>query len=215
MFKERLAVSLNKLGLTANGATFIGLVLAYASGLLIYMGAFFLAGAALLLSGAMDLMDGAIARASGTVSKGGGILDSSLDRYGDFFVFGGLLFYFANTARPLYVLLSASALMGAYEISYVRARAECALDGCRVGYWERGERLVYTALALLIGNPAVMLWVLGVGTHVTALSRLRHALRKAAGRDGPSGRVWRRTGAGYLAATAALVAALFLFRVSP
>ncbi len=120
-------------------------------------------------------MDGAVARVSGTAGGFGGILDSSLDRYGDGVVLSGILFYCAMNQKWLYAILAVSALLGSFEISYVRARSECALPQCRVGFWERGERIVYLALGLLFNNLALVLWVLGIATHWTVFQRLYHS----------------------------------------
>jgi CDP-diacylglycerol--glycerol-3-phosphate 3-phosphatidyltransferase len=136
----------------------------------------FEAGCLLLFSGLLDLLDGAVARVSGAASNPfGGILDSSLDRYGDAFVFIGLIFYLFERAAVGYAALAMSALAGSFLISYVRARSESAGRPCRVGYWERGERLVYLSLGLVLANLAAVLWVLGTLTHLTVLYRLNCA----------------------------------------
>ncbi len=170
-----LAKILIKFGISANFLTAAGLVAAGLSGIFAYQGHFFLAGAVLLFSGALDMLDGAVAREAGTAKAFGGILDSTLDRYGDGFVLGGILFYCLGHLRILYAILSFSALLGSFAISYIRARAECEIETCRVGFWERGERLVLIALALLLHNLAPALWILGVGAHWTAFQRLYFA----------------------------------------
>lgn len=175
--KRNIASALYEIGLSANAATALGLLFAGLSGLLIYQGYFFWASAALLISGGLDLLDGAIARVSKKASAFGGILDSSLDRYGDGFVLGGALFFCAAHGKTLYAGLAMSAMLGSFLISYVRARAECAIEKCKVGFWERGERTVFLALGLLFNNLAVVLWVLGVATHLTAAFRLAYASR--------------------------------------
>ena len=170
--KNQIAKFLHKLGISANFLTLLGLALAALSGWLIFQGEFFWASAALLSSGVVDMLDGAVARVSGKADAFGGILDSTLDRYGDAFVWIGFLFYFFQTVRVDLAMLSASAWTGSFLISYVRARAECEIDSCRVGFWERGERLGVLILALALNNLPVALWILGVGTHWTALQRL-------------------------------------------
>ena len=168
----KIARLLVRLGASANFLTIAGLFLALASGCLIFQGSFFVAGSILLLSGFFDMLDGAVARVSGTQSKFGGVLDSSLDRYGDGFVFGGIVLFYVNLHRLQYVALAISALLGSFSISYVRARAECEVDDCRVGFWERGERIVFIALALFFHNLEAALCILGVGAHWTVLQRL-------------------------------------------
>ena len=179
--KSSIASFLYKAGLSANAATGVGLFLAAAAGWLAYRGEFFWAGGFLLLSGLFDLLDGAIARASGKTGPFGGILDSCLDRYGDFFVLAGIVLFCSARRYDTQMLLALSALMGSFEISYVRARAECAVARCKVGFWERGERIVYLSMGLLLNNLPLVLLVLGIGTHLTALVRMGEARRQAAG----------------------------------
>ena len=173
--KNYIAALLCNLGVSANTLTMAGLLLALATAFLIYSGSFFWAGVVLLLSGAFDLLDGAVARLSKKPGAFGGILDSSMDRYGDAFVFAGILFFYFGMGDLLYAILTLSALVGSFLISYVRARAECEIENCRVGFWERGERLVYLSLGLFFNNLEVVLWILGIGTHLTAILRLTYA----------------------------------------
>lgn len=180
-FKNKIASYLYQLGISADFLTYTGLACALISGTLAYEGRFFWAGGALLLAGFMDLMDGAVARQSKVVSPFGGILDSSLDRYGDGFILLGVLFYCVEYHYIGYAALAASALVGSFLVSYVRARAECTVPKCKVGFWERGERLVWIALGLLTNNLPLVLWVLGIGVHLTVLHRLASARRISAG----------------------------------
>jgi phosphatidylglycerophosphate synthase len=173
--KERIAAIFYKLGFSADALTLLGLAAALISGILSFYGKFFWAGGFLLLSGGLDLMDGAVARLSGKTGVFGGILDSSLDRYGDAFALGGLVLFYARIGNVLFAGLALSALVASFGVSYVRARAECATASCRVGFWERGERLVYLSFGLLTGNLAIALWVLGTAVHLTVLYRLAYA----------------------------------------
>ncbi len=186
--KVYLAAGLCNLGISANFLTYSGLGLALLSGILIYTGSFFWAGGVLLLSGLCDLLDGSVARLSKQSDGFGGILDSSLDRYGDAFVLAGVLFFYFDVGDVLYAILASSALVGSFLISYVRARAECEIENCRVGFWERGERIVYLSLGLLFNNLEVVLWILAIGTHLTAILRLTYANsqgKESSGRQSP------------------------------
>lgn len=191
--KSRLAAVLHKVGFTANSLTLLGLALAGLSGWLVYQGRFVEAAAALLGSGLLDLMDGAVARQSGKADRFGGILDSTLDRYGDAFVLGGILFFCARTGREGYAFLAFMALAGSFAISYVRARAECELDACRVGFWERGERIGLLVIALACQNLGTGLWILAVSSQVTALQRLWESRRQVRAGAPPRGPLDRRT----------------------
>ncbi len=180
--KSATASFLHKAGVSADFLTYTGLFCALVSGVFAYFGHLFWAGGWLLLSGLLDLLDGAVAREAGKADPFGGILDSSLDRYGDAFIFGGLMFFLARSGDVLYAGLTFSALIGSFLISYVRARAECEIDSCRIGFWERGERIVYLALGLVFDNLPVVLWVLAFATHFTALRRLHYASRASTDR---------------------------------
>lgn len=177
--KNSIASLFVKAGISANCLTYLGLICAFGSGLMIYQGQFFLGGGVLLLSGFFDLMDGAVARQSKKATVFGGILDSSLDRYGDGFVLIGVILFYARQSNTLYALLAASAVLGSFLISYVRARAECAVTKCKVGFWERGERIVYLATGLILNNLGLVLSVLAVFTHWTFFSRLYFSKKEA------------------------------------
>lgn len=186
--KTSLAQVFHRFGISADFMTYCGLLLALFSGLAAAQGRFFWAGAFLLASGGLDMLDGAIARISGTVSAFGGILDSTLDRYGDAFVFFGILYYCGAAGRWLHAGLAMSALVGSFSISYVRARAECEIDDCRVGFWERGERIVFLSIGFLLNNVPAVLWVLGTLTHATVAYRLAYAKNPGAWKSAREGK---------------------------
>jgi phosphatidylglycerophosphate synthase len=175
--KTKVATILADMGVSANFVTYLGLATALVAGAYIFTGQFFIAGHLILLSGVLDILDGAIARLNKDLHYFGGILDSSLDRYGDGFLLGGVILYFALDDNVLYSLLGLSALLAGFNVSYVRARAECEIESCRVGFWERGERVVYLALALILilDNLSGGLWVLATVPHLTAIYRLCYA----------------------------------------
>ncbi len=181
--KNKIAGFLHRCGVSANFVTVLGLGSALASAFFVYEDRFFLAGVLLIVSGVLDLLDGAVARAAGIKNKFGGVLDSALDRYGDGVVLGAMLIYFAESGDALYSSLALSALLGSFSISYVRARAECEISSCRIGFWERGERLTYLALGLFLGNVQIPLWALGIFTHFTVLQRLFLSRRLLTAKD--------------------------------
>lgn len=172
-FKKAVADILIRCHVSANVLTLLGLGFAFFSAAFIYVGGFVWAGAWLLFSGLLDLLDGAVARQSGKASPFGGILDSALDRYGDGFIFGAAIFYFLQRDQFFLAIAALLSLIGAFSVSYIRARAECEVDSCRVGFWERGERLVYMALGLLLNNISVAVIILCVGVQWSAYQRLR------------------------------------------
>lgn len=126
----------------------------------------------LVAAGAFDLLDGRIARAGKGPTAFGALLDSSLDRYGDAAFLGGTAAYFLREGEPGFVYWSLSALVGSFAVSYVRARSEGLSQSCRVGFWERGERLTLLGIGLFASNLKLSVVCLGIFTHVTVLDRL-------------------------------------------
>lgn len=165
-------------GLTPNMLTVIGVALNAAVALIIAAGHDRIGGVLLLVASAFDMLDGAVARASGQTSRFGGFLDSTLDRYSESLVFGGVLVYLLDTddAKTGAILAFAS-MAGALLISYARARAEAAGYTASVGLLARPERVILLALFLAIGRPMIALWILAVATHLTALTRIVHVWR--------------------------------------
>lgn len=170
------------LGLSANMLTVIGVVLNALVAVVIGFDHPRIGGSLLLVASAFDILDGAVARATGSTSKFGGFLDSTLDRYSEAFVFGGVLVYMLNTddARTGAILVFASTA-GALLISYARARAEAAGYKASVGLLARPERVILLAVCLMFGYPLIALWILAVATHVTAMTRIAHVWRISEG----------------------------------
>lgn len=133
-----------------------------------------------------DLLDGYMARKSGTSSNWGAFLDSTLDRFGDAAIFGGLLLYYVGPhaettlGEPmLYVYVSLACLVLGSVTSYVRARAESLGMTAKVGIAERAERLVLilvaTAFNGMFGLPILTelaLWLLAVASGITVIQRM-------------------------------------------
>lgn len=211
-FKADSGRFFHRLGLTADFLTYSGLALAGVSAVYLWNGRFFEAGLLLLLSGLTDLLDGSVARAAGKAKPFGGILDSSLDRYGDGLVLAAAAVVCVRIGREDLALWASSALIGSFAVSYVRARAECVIQGCRIGFWERGERLAFLALGLMLGNLALVLPVLGIGVHWTVFQRLRLSyLACAEPARRPQGTT--RSATAYWIKISVLAAALVLLRI--
>jgi CDP-diacylglycerol--glycerol-3-phosphate 3-phosphatidyltransferase len=111
------------------------------------------------------------------MTKFGAFLDSTLDRYSELIVFGGLLLHFQASGLLMESALVFAAAAGSVMVSYARARAEALGFDCEVGWLPRPERILLLAAGLLLGYPAVALWVLAVLTNVTAVQRIIHVWR--------------------------------------
>jgi CDP-diacylglycerol--glycerol-3-phosphate 3-phosphatidyltransferase len=171
-----------RLGWQPNAITVLGLLPALIAALLAAQAQFLAAGLVLMLGAPLDALDGAVARASGRSTRFGALLDSTVDRYADALLFGGIGYAFAQTGDLLGVLLAFGALSGAYAVSYVRARAEgLHIGSIQDGLFDRAARLIVLILALLTGSVALGLLILTIGAHLTALQRLWLAQRAAQG----------------------------------
>ena len=174
----RLGEALARWGLTPNLLTAIGLVLNLFVAAVIASGSLRAGGALLLLASGFDMLDGAVARATGTVTKFGGFLDSTIDRYSESLVYGGVLVYLLGTRDyRLGSLLVIVATAGSLLISYARARAEAAGFRASVGLLARPERVLILAVGLLTGYVIPALWILAIGTHLTVVTRMAHVWR--------------------------------------
>ncbi|MGH2561883.1 MAG: CDP-alcohol phosphatidyltransferase family protein [Thermomicrobiales bacterium] len=172
-------------GLTPNMLTVTGVVLNAIVAFIIALDQPRIGGALLLLASAFDMLDGAVARATGLTTRFGGFLDSTLDRYSEVVVFGGVLIYLLGTDdAELGAGLVFVAATGALLISYARARAEAAGYGASVGLVARPERVILLAICLIFGQPLWALWILAVATHITAITRILHVWRLSRGESG-------------------------------
>lgn len=179
---ERIIRPLALRRVTPNSVSLLSLFLSFVSALFYSMGYFFAGGLMLLLSGFTDTLDGTIARITGLSSRFGALLDSTLDRYAEFFVFTGLLIHFRNEWTFYAVIV---ALMGSIMVSYVKARAESLGSAKVIGLMQRPERLVLLALGSLLNTPLgtylpeypdciimMTLGILAITTNITAIHRL-------------------------------------------
>jgi CDP-diacylglycerol--glycerol-3-phosphate 3-phosphatidyltransferase len=165
------------LGIHPNAITILGLLLSVGVAALMTTGRLILSGWLLLLVVPMDAIDGALARFVGQKSRFGAFLDSTLDRLCEAVLLGGLAIYYLRQGDSTEVILAFVALVGGTLVSYTRARAEALGFSCKVGLLTRLERAAVLIIALGLGYPRVGLWVLAVGTNLTALHRILHVYR--------------------------------------
>ncbi|MGQ9483700.1 MAG: CDP-alcohol phosphatidyltransferase family protein [Desulfosoma sp.] len=182
--------------LRPNQVSALGFGLSVAAGLAFLVQPFW-GGVLVLLAGLVDTLDGSLARSTGQARNAGAFLDSVLDRYSEFFIYLGIWGYFwrKGASEPVLSLLMLCILFGSLMVSYTRARAEGLGQKCLVGLLQRGERVILLGLGG-IANPAfnklsrlpfsasaedaflmVILFVLAVGTNLTALWRFWHVLK--------------------------------------
>jgi phosphatidylglycerophosphate synthase len=155
-----------------NVLTFFGLVINIVAAFLFAAGSFRWAGAVVIGAGLFDMVDGRVARETNRVTRFGGFFDSVLDRYSDLALLMGLLVYYASINRFGYIVLTAIVMTGSVMVSYVRARAECTIPKCKVGFLERPERIVLIIIGALFDRMAAVLWVIAVLSNLTVLHRM-------------------------------------------
>ena len=188
-----------RLGIHPNILSISGLILSIVSGIIYSMGYFLWGGCVLIFAGTCDVLDGLLARQTGKVSRFGAFFDSTLDRFGEVFIFMGLAWHFSGGEAvlsgvlggasrhqsPLAVIFIIMAIAGSFMVSYTRARAEGLGVECKVGLMQRPERITLLILgSLLAGIPVVgivimkvTLLVLAILTNVTALQRMIYVKR--------------------------------------
>lgn len=133
-----------------------------------------LGGILIIVGGLFDFLDGLVARTQGKVSKFGAFLDSLLDRYADALLFIAISWYFTQRSNPIGSYLCLGTLVGAFLISYARARAESLGKSCHTGILERPERIILLSFATITGWLIPVLWIMLVLTHITVIQRIYH-----------------------------------------
>ena len=136
-----------------------------------------LGGILILIGGVFDILDGVVARTKGKMTRFGAFLDSVLDRYSDAFLFLALAWYLAERGSHAGAFLSIGTLVGAFLISYTRARAEGLGKSCLTGIMERPERILLLAFAAITGWLLPILWIMLILTHITVFQRVHHVWR--------------------------------------
>jgi phosphatidylglycerophosphate synthase len=158
--------------------TLLGTLIAGASGLAFAEGAHVVGGLCLLGGGFFDLVDGVVARHFGVSTRFGAFLDSSLDRVVDILAMVGLVTFYARAGDSQAIVLCSVILVGSVLTSYAKARAELVIDRMPGGLLERGERIGILAAGSILGILWPILWILAVGTTVTAGQRFLYARRE-------------------------------------
>ena len=175
---DAVALFFQRLGLTPNMLTIIGLGLVIIIAVVIALG-YEAWGAVLLIVGAgFDATDGSLARLTGRVTKFGGFLDSSLDRYADGILMLALVWRGIEYNNRWIIVLAVIALIGSFLVSYTRARAEGLGIQMKEGWFTRLERMIILFFGLLLtiwfgqNSLLVALALLAVLSNFTAIQRI-------------------------------------------
>lgn len=178
---RRIIAALIFLRIRPNHLTFLGFLMSIVVAYTFAMGQFRMAGVLLIVAGLFDMVDGMVARKLKAETAFGAFFDSIMDRYSDLVMYLGLIIYYGRTERMNYVVLVGIVMMGSVLTSYARARAECLIPKCKVGFLERPERIVL----LIIGSFYFMdpiLWVIAVISNWTVVHRILYTRAEMQGK---------------------------------
>jgi len=188
---EPFARWLCRRSVTPNQITLSSIIFGLLAAACIATGHFGYAFSMALLSGVTDMLDGMLARFIGKTDRSGVVLDSTVDRYVDFFLLAGCAIYFRGDVLTLGVCLMA--ILGSFMISYSTAKAEAMSVEVPRGAMKRTERYVYLLLGLAasgiwpalwwLNQPPIwlVLWLLAVLTNWSAFTRFRALYLSAKG----------------------------------
>lgn len=177
-----LAATAAGVGLVSpNLFTVIGFVLMLVIAVLLAQGSFLRAAVFIALAGVFDALDGGVARHTGRVTRFGAFLDSTLDRFAEAALYGGLLWWYTEIGARRELMLVYATVIGSLMVSYTRARAEGIGLECNVGLFTRFERVVVLVLGLLLNQMTIALTVLAIFSNFTALQRMWHVYKATEG----------------------------------
>ena len=165
---------LNRLGLTPNMVTILGLIGNSIGAYYLARGEMLTGGLLVLILTPIDALDGTMARLRGEPSDFGAFVDSVSDRYSELIIYGGLLYHFLNLGEPLGGMLVFTAAAGSVLVSYVKARAEGLGYHAKVGILTRVERYLVLAPSLVFNQLYIGLAIIAVFANVTAIQRIWH-----------------------------------------
>lgn len=178
-FLDPLGGFFNRLGITPNMMTMLGLIGNTVGAYYLSRGEMLTGGIFVLLMTPIDALDGTMARLRGESSDFGAFVDSVTDRYSELIIYGGLLYYFLSQGDPVGGLLVFGAAAGSVLVSYVKARAEGLGYEAKVGLLTRVERYLVLAPSLVFNQVFIGLAIIAVFANITALQRIWHVRSQA------------------------------------
>jgi len=192
MFPLRAVIRISvALGISPNTLTLVGVLINCVAGWALAREHFVLAGFIMICANIFDFIDGKVAFITGRQSEFGAFWDSTLDRFSDLALFTGLIWLYAKLGREGYVLITTLTLIFATMTSYARARAECLVEKCKVGFMERPERIVLFMIGAFTNRMAAVLWVILVLSIVTVANRIHYTYLALNKQPMPHGTGWQ------------------------
>lgn len=184
ILSEPIARIIAKAGISPNALTISGFVLNAITAWVLATGHLFAGGFMVLFSAWFDMLDGTLAKLIGKPTRFGALLDSTVDRFSEAALFLGLLIFYVDRDDTQEIALVYLAIIGSIMVSYLRARSEGLGMKGEIGILARPERIVLLTLGLFLTEVSmtsltVVLWILAVGTNLTALHRLLYAWQQS------------------------------------
>ena len=170
---------LNRLGLTPNMLTLLGLIGNTIGAVFLMRGDMLIGGLLILVMGPTDALDGTMARLRGEPTQFGAFIDSVTDRYSELVIYLGLLLHFLQEGNWIVSGLVYFAAAGSVLVSYVRAKAEALDYEAKVGIMTRVERYIVLAPSMVLNVPHVGVAIVAILANVTAIQRIIHVRRQA------------------------------------
>ena len=155
-----------------NVLTFVGVVINVIAAWALARQRFGWAGFVMICANIFDFIDGKVAHELHLESRFGAFWDSTLDRLSDLALFAGLIYLYSSLGRTDYVMIATITLIFTIMTSYARARAECLIEKCKVGFMERPERIVLFMIGAFTNRFAGVLWVILSLSVLTVANRI-------------------------------------------
>jgi CDP-diacylglycerol--glycerol-3-phosphate 3-phosphatidyltransferase len=175
MFPLRVIIRTSvALGISPNTLTLIGVLINCTAAWALAINQFVPSGLIMISANIFDFIDGKVAYITGKQSEFGAFWDSTLDRFSDLALFTGLIWLYARLGRNDYVLITTLTLIFSIMTSYARARAECLIEKCKVGFMERPERIVLFMIGAFTNRMAAVLWVILVLSVLSVANRIHY-----------------------------------------
>lgn len=155
-----------------NVLTLVGVIINVGAAWALAQQRFLLAGVVMICANIFDFIDGKVAHELHLESRFGAFWDSTLDRFSDLALFMGLIYLYSQAGRTDYVMIAGITLIFTIMTSYARARAECLIEKCKVGFMERPERIVLFMIGAFTNRFAGVLWVILSLSVLTVANRI-------------------------------------------